>query len=73
MTRFHPGPVTLRRLRAENGAGGVGSRPGYSRGVGEVPLDDVGWTVGTELLVGYGLDAAERYRDLPYVGVLEEA
>jgi hypoxanthine-guanine phosphoribosyltransferase len=23
--------------------------------------------------VGYGLDANERYRNLPYVGVLEEA
>ena len=39
----------------------------------EVPLDYVGWTVGAEFLVGYGLDAAERYRNMPYVGVLEEA
>jgi hypoxanthine phosphoribosyltransferase len=38
----------------------------------EVPLDYVGWTVGDDFLVGYGLDAAERYRNLPYVGVLEE-
>ena len=38
----------------------------------DVPLDFVGWTVGAEFLVGYGLDAAERYRNLPYVGVLEE-
>jgi hypoxanthine phosphoribosyltransferase len=39
----------------------------------DVPLDYVGWTVGAEFLVGYGLDAAERHRNLPYVGVLEEA
>lgn len=39
----------------------------------EVPLDYIGWKAGAEFLVGYGLDAAERYRNLPYVGVLEEA
>lgn len=38
----------------------------------DVPLDYVGWTVGADFLVGYGLDAGERYRNLPYVGVLEE-
>ena len=38
----------------------------------DVPLDFVGWTVGAEFLVGYGLDAAERFRNLPYVGELEE-
>ena len=39
----------------------------------EVPLDYIGWKAGAAFLVGYGLDAAERYRNLPYVGVLEEA
>ena len=38
----------------------------------EVPLDYVGWTVGADFLVGYGLDAAERYRNLPFVDTLEE-
>ena len=38
----------------------------------EVPLDYVGWTVGADFLVGFGLDAAERYRNLPCVGILEE-
>jgi len=37
-----------------------------------VPLDYVGWHIGSEFVVGYGMDAAERYRNLPYVGVLEE-
>ena len=37
-----------------------------------VPVDYVGWRIGSEFVVGYGMDAAERYRNLPYVGVLEE-
>jgi hypoxanthine phosphoribosyltransferase len=39
----------------------------------QVPLDYVGWRIGSEFVVGYGMDAAERYRNLPYVGVVEEA
>jgi hypoxanthine phosphoribosyltransferase len=35
-------------------------------------LDYVGWRIGGEFVVGYGLDAAERYRNLPFVGALEE-
>jgi hypoxanthine phosphoribosyltransferase len=38
-----------------------------------VPVDHVGWTIGDEFVVGYGMDAAEHYRNLPFVGVLEEA
>jgi hypoxanthine phosphoribosyltransferase len=38
-----------------------------------VPVDYKGWTIGDEFVIGYGMDAAERYRNLPYVGVLEEA
>jgi len=38
-----------------------------------VPVDYAGWRIGSEFVIGYGLDAAERYRNLPYVGVLEEA
>ena len=29
------------------------------------------FTVGNELIVGYGLDYAQRYRNLPYIGVLK--
>lgn len=39
----------------------------------QVPVDYAGWRIGSEFVVGYGMDAAERYRNLPYVGVLEEA
>jgi hypoxanthine phosphoribosyltransferase len=35
-----------------------------------VPIDYVGFTIPDRFVVGYGLDFAERYRNLPYVGVL---
>ncbi len=38
-----------------------------------VPVDYAGWKIGSEFVIGYGMDVAERYRNLPYVGVLEEA
>ena len=31
----------------------------------------VGFDIPNEFVVGYGLDFAERYRELPYVGVLK--
>ena len=37
----------------------------------EVPVDYVGWTIGSEFVIGYGMDAAEQYRNLPFVGVIE--
>jgi len=37
-----------------------------------VTVDYVGFTIGDDFVVGYGLDVDERYRNLPYVGVLEE-
>src|SRR4029077_4793232 len=39
----------------------------------QVPVDYAGWRIGAEFVVGYGMDAAERDRNLPYVGVLEES
>jgi hypoxanthine-guanine phosphoribosyltransferase len=30
----------------------------------------VGFSIPNEFVVGYGLDYSERYRNLPYVGVL---
>jgi hypoxanthine phosphoribosyltransferase len=35
-----------------------------------VPVRYVGFDIPNEFVVGYGLDFAERYRELPYVGVL---
>lgn len=37
-----------------------------------VPVDYAGWKIGAEFVIGYGMDVAERYRNLPYVGVMEE-
>lgn len=38
----------------------------------DVPLDFVGFEVPDEFVVGYGLDFAEEYRNLPFIGVLKE-
>ena len=37
----------------------------------EVPLHYCGFKIGRDFVVGYGLDYAERHRNLPYVGVVE--
>lgn len=37
----------------------------------EVPVQYVGKVIPDAFIVGYGLDYAERYRTLPYVGVLK--
>jgi len=39
----------------------------------QVPVDFSGWKIGADFVVGYGMDVAERFRNLPFVGVLEEA
>jgi hypoxanthine phosphoribosyltransferase len=38
-----------------------------------VPVKYVGFDIPNEFVVGYGLDYAERYRDLPYIGRLKPA
>jgi hypoxanthine phosphoribosyltransferase len=37
----------------------------------EVPIHYLGFTIEDRFVVGYGLDWAERYRNLPYIGVVE--
>jgi hypoxanthine phosphoribosyltransferase len=37
----------------------------------DVPVKYVGFEIPNEFVVGYGLDYAERYRDLPYIGRLK--
>lgn len=34
----------------------------------EVPVEYVGFTIADKFVVGYGIDYAQRYRHLPYVG-----
>ncbi len=44
-----------------------------SRRTAAVKADYVGFEIEDEFVVGYGLDYAERYRNLPYVGVLKRS
>ena len=37
----------------------------------EVPVDYIGFDVPDYFVVGFGLDAAQQYRNLPYIGVVE--
>ncbi len=39
----------------------------------DIQPDYVGFTIPDAFVVGYGLDYAEKYRNLPYVGVLKPA
>ncbi len=34
----------------------------------QVPVDWVGFTIPDEFVVGYGIDYAQLYRNLPYIG-----
>ena len=38
----------------------------------DVKVEYVGFTIEDRFVVGYGLDYAEQYRNLPYIGVLNE-
>ena len=37
----------------------------------EVPVDFLGFTIEDKFVVGYGLDWSQRYRNLPFIGVVE--
>ena len=41
------------------------------RRVSDVKVDYTGFEIPDEFVVGYGLDYDQRYRNLPYVGVIE--
>ncbi len=38
----------------------------------DVSFDYIGFEIGNEFVVGYGLDFNEKYRNLPYIGILKE-
>ena len=64
----------LLKLLAERGPASLRlcallSKP--SRRQAEVAIDYCGWEIPDAFVVGYGLDYAEKYRNLPYVGVLK--
>jgi len=41
-----------------------------ARRIGNIQADYVGFEIPDYFVVGYGLDFAERYRNLPFVGIL---
>ena len=42
-----------------------------ARRLAEIDIDYVGFTIPDRFVIGYGLDYDERYRNLPYIGVLK--
>jgi len=38
----------------------------------DVPVDYIGFTIEDRFVVGYGLDYAEKYRNLPHIAVMQE-
>jgi hypoxanthine phosphoribosyltransferase len=43
-----------------------------SRRLVDVKVEYIGFTIEDRFVVGYGLDYAEKYRNLPYIAVLDE-
>lgn len=39
----------------------------------DIKVDYIGFQVPDEFIVGYGIDYAEKYRNLPYVGILKRS
>jgi hypoxanthine phosphoribosyltransferase len=37
----------------------------------DVTVDYIGFTIEDKFVVGYGLDYSEKYRHLPYIGILQ--
>ena len=42
-----------------------------SRRIVPVDVDFMGFEIPDKFVIGYGLDYAEKYRNLPYIGVLK--
>jgi hypoxanthine phosphoribosyltransferase len=35
----------------------------------DIPVEFLGFTIGPEFVIGYGLDLDEKYRNLPYIAI----
>ncbi|MGL6106195.1 hypoxanthine phosphoribosyltransferase [Romboutsia sp.] len=42
------------------------------RRTANIPVDYVGFVIEDKFIVGYGIDWAEKYRNLPYIGIVSE-
>lgn len=38
----------------------------------DIPVDYVGFKIPDKFIVGYGIDCAEKFRNLPYIGIVEK-
>ena len=66
----------LKQLLAHRGAASVkicALLDKYSRRVVPIEADYKGFDCEDEFVVGFGLDYAERYRNLPYIGILKRS
>ena len=60
------GTVCAHPLRGAQGAKG-----GYDFDVPLIEADFVGFVIPDKFVVGYGIDYAQAYRDLPYIGAVD--
>ena len=42
------------------------------RRTADIKVDYVGYVIEDKFIVGYGIDFAEKYRNLPYIGIVED-
>src|SRR3990170_305151 len=39
----------------------------------EVPIEYLGFTIPNKFIIGYGLDYQDKYRNLPYIAILDKS
>ena len=61
----------LRKRHPPVAAHGVPAEQAATRRKVDVKVEDVGFTIEDRFVVGYGLDYAEQYRNLPHIAVME--
>ena len=54
-----------------SGDGDIAYKSGAEHIKGKLEVDYCGAVIPDEFVVGYGLDYSEKYRNLPYVGILK--
>ena len=64
-------PKSSKKIPRSESSGGFVLSVSVHRAKADIQADYVGFTVPDEFVVGYGLDYDERYRNLPYIGVLK--